>query len=265
MPERNRTRRSATQDRHRRLLDLLAGDTLVEIPHLAATLGVSESTVRRDLADLERNGQVVRVLGGALSRPNDPSWHQKDQLNAGAKLRIGIKAATLVPPSSLVFLDAGTTVAKLAGLLAARTDVTLATLSLPSLMALAEGSAEVLVLGGRLHPRGGRLLGSLTSQQLSHLAPDVAFLGADSVDPVRGLNCPDLELQVMKSLIIEVSRASWVLLDSSKLGGRHRHPYFAPLPPSVGLITDAPASPAARDTLEALSSAGHPVIEVPAS
>lgn len=262
MAVRDRTIRSATQDRRRLLLELLAGDGPVEIPQLATTLRVSESTVRRDLADLERDGQIFRVLGGALTRPSDPSWHQKDRVNADAKARIGVKAASLVGPNSMVFLDAGTTVARVAGELAAREDLTLVTTSLPSLMAIAEGAANVLVLGGRLHPNGGRLLGSMASQQLSRMAPHVAFLGADSIDPVRGLSCPDLELQVMKSLIMEVSRTSWVVIDSSKLTIRHPQPYFAPLPASVGFITETPTTAEGRHMLDELRGAGHDVIEV---
>lgn len=264
MSVQDRAIRSATQDRRRRLLELLAGDSPSDIPQLARVLGVSESTVRRDLADLERDGQILRVLGGALVRPADPSWHQKDHLHASAKQRVGERAAELVQPSSLVYLDAGTTIAKLAAVLAARSDLTLVTTSLPSLTVIAEGSAEVIVLGGRLHPRGGRLLGAMAIQQLGRMAPDIAFLGADSIDPARGINCPDLDLQVMKSLIVEVSRACWVVVDNSKLARRHRHPYFAPLPPSVGIVTEEPVTPEGRAIVDELRAAGHQVLEVPA-
>ncbi|MFT3877499.1 MAG: DeoR/GlpR family DNA-binding transcription regulator [Propioniciclava sp.] len=253
--------RSATSERRQRLLELVSGDEPNEIPELAMALKVSESTVRRDLADLEAEGLILRVIGGAVARPADPSWRQKDRVNAAAKRRIGQAAAAQVEPGMLVFLDAGTTVAKAAEVLAGCADITLATTSLPSLMVLAEGAAEVVVLGGVLHPRGGRLLGSMASQQLARMTPDVAFLGADSIDLVRGLSCPDMELQAMKSLTLENARTTWVLLDNTKLTARHRHPYFVPLPTSVGLITEAPVTASAREAIEAWRAAGHRVIE----
>lgn len=255
-----RALRATTRARRRRILDMLRGEEPIEIHDLALSLEVSESTVRRDLLDLERSGEVVRTLGGALGKSFDPSWRQKERLDADAKRRIALQASELVAPNSLVFLDAGTTTAAVARTLATRSDLTLATYGLPSLVNAADGKAEVLVVGGRLHQRGGRFVGAWTYQLLGMLSPDIAFIGADAFDALRGINCPDAEIASLKTRIIEISEHSWVLLDRSKLVPRHRHQYWAPVPPSVGIVVEQPVAEDEEHAVDALHVAGHRVI-----
>lgn len=256
----DRAPRTTTQARRRRIVDMLSGPQPIEIHDLALAFDVSESTVRRDLLDLERSGQVLRTLGGAVGKSSDPSWRQKERLNADAKRRIALRVAELVEPDNLVFLDAGTTVAAVAQVLAPRPDLTLATFGLPSLVNAADGEAEVLVVGGRLHQRGGRFVGAWTYQLLGMLSPDVAFLGADAFDAVRGINCPDAELVSLKTRIIEISTTSWVLLDRSKLVRQQRHQYWAAVPPSVGIVVEHPTTDDEERAVDALRKAGHTVV-----
>ena len=253
--------RAATLARREALVQRLAGADPVDVDALADEFGVSPSTIRRDLASLERGGHVLRVLGGAVKRPLDASWHEKAERQADVKRRLAARACELVAPDSLVFLDAGTTVAAMAGTLATRADLTVATVGLPSLFTMADGAAQIIVLGGRLDRRGGRLLGALTEQILSLIRPDIAFLGADSLDPVHGVNCPDAETAAIKMRVMAMSATSWVLADRTKLTGVHRHRYWAPLPRNVGLVVERMGS-AQRGVVDALARRGHRIIEV---
>ncbi|GAB2450613.1 DeoR/GlpR family DNA-binding transcription regulator [Xylanimonas ulmi] len=256
----DRTPRAATRARRRTLLAHLSPTDPVEIPALAERLGISESTVRRDLAGLERDGQVLRVLGGAVAKGGDPSWRQKERTNAEAKRRIAVRAGELVAPGSVVLLDAGTSVAAVAQVLAARAGLTLATFGLPSLENAADGAADVLVIGGRLHQRGGRFVGAWTHLLLDSLSPDIAFVGADMFDVARGINCPDAELAGLKSRAIEVSDQVWVLLDRSKLTAPRRHRFWAPTPQTLGLIVESPVTEPERQAVDAFRAAGHTVV-----
>ncbi|MCZ0975977.1 hypothetical protein O1L55_41360 [Streptomyces albulus] len=86
----------------------------------------------------------------------------------------------------MVLLDAGTTVARLAHELRARTDITVVTNGLSTLVELADAEVEVVVLGGRLRRPNESLLGTRTDQALRGITPDLAFLGVDGLDPRRG-------------------------------------------------------------------------------
>ncbi|MFD8542808.1 DeoR/GlpR family DNA-binding transcription regulator [Streptomyces sp. NPDC059649] len=230
--------RPGTRRRRERMVELLgAGD--ISVHDLAAEFDVSLSTVRRDLATLAALGRITRTYGGALDpRAAERSWHDKARERRPEKDAIARAAAALVRPGDVVLLDAGTTVARLAHELRARTDLTVVTNGLSTLVELADAEVEVVVLGGRLRRPNESLLGTRTDQALRRLTPDLAFLGVDGLDPHRGINCPDPEQAALKETMAECARAAWVLADDSKLGGGGGFPYWAAVPAGTGLITD---------------------------
>ncbi|MGW1376307.1 DeoR/GlpR family DNA-binding transcription regulator [Streptomyces sp. NPDC002446] len=229
--------RSATRRRRERMVELLgAGD--ISVHDLAAEFDVSLSTVRRDLATLAALGRITRTYGGAVDhRAVERSRHDKERDRRTEKDAIARAAAALVRSGDVVLLDAGTTVARLAHALRDRTDVTVVTNGLSSLVELADAAVEVVVLGGRLRRPNESLLGTRTEQALRRLTPDVAFLGVDALDPRRGINCPDLEQAALKETMAECARAAWVLADRSKLSGGAGFPYWAVTPAGTGLIS----------------------------
>jgi DeoR/GlpR family transcriptional regulator of sugar metabolism len=158
--------------RRQRLLALLRHHGALGTRELAERLGVSEATVRRDLALLARQGLLRREHGGALLPEAEPPYAEKLQRNQRAKEAIAQRAAALVSDGATVVLDSGTTA--LARLLAGK-PLRAVALDLPVAQALAQGETEVLServlqpggpLGGGgagagagrpLLPRGGRL------------------------------------------------------------------------------------------------------------
>ncbi|MFK0293675.1 DeoR/GlpR family DNA-binding transcription regulator [Streptomyces sp. NPDC090442] len=231
--------RPATRRRRERMVELLgAGDGSVHA--LAAAFGVSLSTVRRDLAALAEGGRITRTYGGALDhRAVERSWHDKARERRTEKAAIARAAAGLVRSGDVVLLDAGTTAARLAHELRARSDLTVVTNGLSALVELADAEVEVVVLGGRLRRPNESLLGTRTDQALRRLTPDLAFLGVDGLDPRRGVNCPDVEQAALKETMARCARAAWVLADGSKLGGGGGFPYWAEMPRGTGLISGA--------------------------
>ncbi|GGU93540.1 DeoR family transcriptional regulator [Streptomyces albospinus] len=245
--------RSATRRRRERMVELLgSGD--ISVHDLAAEFAVSLSTVRRDLATLAEGGRITRTYGGAVDhRAAERSWHDKARERRTEKDAIARSAAGLVRGGDVVLLDAGTTVARLAHALRDRTDVTVVTNGLSALVELADAEVEVIVLGGRLRRPNESLLGTRTEQALRRLTPDLAFLGADGLDPRRGVNCPDHEQAALKETMAGCARAAWVLADHSKLAGGGGFPYWAAVPAGTGLIT-GPEADARR--LAAFAAAG---------
>src|SRR5258705_1531843 len=105
------------RNRRRALLDVMQGDGEVQVRQLAAELGCSEMTVRRDLDVLEHEGAVRRVHGGAVRvqlRRDELPYAARVMEAAEAKQRIGRAVAGLIASGETVILDSGTTALEVA-------------------------------------------------------------------------------------------------------------------------------------------------------
>ncbi len=106
-----------TEKRHEQILKLLEERGSITVAEAKEILGTSESTIRRDITVLDREGKLVKVFGGAVSSVrNEVSAYeytvaQKQDLNSEEKKRIAKYAASLIEPEDFVYLDAGTTTA----------------------------------------------------------------------------------------------------------------------------------------------------------
>ena len=109
----------AAQRRQQVLRAVRSGTT--QVAELAVAFGVSEMTVRRDLRDLERDGKLMRVHGGAMSVMAEPSFAEIEVERAAVKDAIGAAAAALVDDGQTIVLDIGTTTLALARHLRGRT------------------------------------------------------------------------------------------------------------------------------------------------
>lgn len=255
--------RRATRARHDALVVLLA-DGVNSVEALAARVGVSPSTVRRDLARLQREGRIARTYGGALVRDGftERSFGESAQLNQAAKAAIADAALDLVPPGGTVFLDAGTTCLALARRLVDRGPLTVVTRGLEAALLLVRGEqVDVTLLGGDVRPLSHGVVGPLATLGLQRLSVDVAFLGADAVDPERGLGEPTVDETYVKE--VAASRATDVVLlaDGSKLGPAAL-PAWLPLEAGWTVVTDPSVPDAAvgrlRESGVRVQVAGQP-------
>lgn len=241
----DRQSRRGTRERHEQLLGLLR-DGLTQVEDLAEALAVSPSTVRRDLGRLTSDRKVARTYGGAVvpeafhERPVGESALVRQQ----AKAAIAAAARTLVPEEGVVFVDAGTTCAALARLLGAAPPagpVVTRGLETAGVLADIEG-LDVIMLGGTVRRLSHGLVGPLTDLALDRFSFAAAFLGADAVDPVRGVGEPTLEETVVKERVAARAGRVVVLADATKLAVPDA-PAWAALPAGWTLVTDADASP----------------------
>ena len=237
--------RAATRERQEALLRLLrAGTSSVE--DLAAAVDVSPSTVRRDLADLTSEGQVARTYGGAVL----PEAFRERPIFEAARVRrrekaaIAARALPMVPDAGTVFLDAGTTCGALAALLAPREELTVVTRGLEAALVLAGSGVAVVMLGGSVRHLSHGIVGPFSNLVLDRLSFDVAFLGADAVDLVRGVGEPTAQETAVKERAASRAGRVVVLADSTKLDPV-RLPAWAPLPRGWTLVSDDEADGAA--------------------
>lgn len=237
-------------ERRRKIVDILASDDRAEVGDLAARLGVSESTIRRDLQLLSESGMVERTHGGVIPPSRfEPSFRQKETENRGAKRAIARAAAELVEAGHTVFLDGGTTTLELARDLRARTDITIASNSVPIAVELAN-RVRLILTGGMVKESTLALVGPMAERSIEQMHVDIAFIGMNGVSSMAGFTTPTLEEAATKTRMIRAARVAVVLADSSKLGAVT----FAHVarPDEVHLlITDAAASTAEIDALRA--------------
>ena len=102
-----------SEQRHAMILDLLNQRHSITVTELTELLDISESTARRDITQLDKEGRLTKVFGGAVSSDSlylsqEPTVAQKKDLNKEEKIRIARYAASLIRPHDFVYLDAGT-------------------------------------------------------------------------------------------------------------------------------------------------------------
>lgn len=231
--------RTATR-RRRDLMVAQLSSGGANIGELAARFGVSAATIRRDLAALASDGRVMRTYGGAVEpgHGRELTLYAKERTHSAEKDLIGKAAAEMVGPGDVVLLDAGSTIGRLAWHLRQRDGVTVVTNGLSALLSLADAPGiEVILLGGRLRRPNEAFLGPEIEHALRRFCPDMAFLGADGLEPGRGINCPSPEQAAVKELMAASARASWVVADHWKLTAEP-FAYWAVMPPGTGLVTD---------------------------
>ena len=188
---------------------------------LVQELNVSEATVRRDLENLEQQGLLHRVHGGAelVKHPKtEPMFAVKAGLYAEEKSRIAHLADQCIKDGDTVFLDGGSTVLELARLLSDRKGLTIVTNSLMAASELMETECRVIIVGGEFRPLSRTLVGPLTANTLKSLHIDKAFLGTMGFTLDQGCSTTDVNEAYTKQLAAKVSDQVYILTDSSKIG-----------------------------------------------
>ena len=209
-------------ERRQRIVELTRESGRVSVLDLAAQLQVAQETVRRDLAELEVQGLITRVHGGAL--PADRIEFEGDvgsrrARNPEEKARIARRAVEEIHDAETVFLDEGSTAGYVAKALNPSHHLTVVTASVPVVLsAHAHPLITVLLLGGTVRSRSIAASGELTSRMLSDLVIDVAFLGTNGISIKHGLTCPDLSVAAVKRAAISAARRVVLLTDSTKFG-----------------------------------------------
>ncbi len=227
----------------------------VEVAALAAELGVTTETVRRDLTTLERHALLRRVHGGAIPIERlgfEPALAARDSVLTAEKERIARLALAELPDEGTILLDAGTTTARLADALPTDRELVVLTNSLPIAMSLSvRPSITVLMLGGRVRGRTQAAVDAWALQALADSYVDVAFIGTNGISPERGLTTPDTTESAVKRAMIQSARRSVVLADHTKIGQDHLS-RFAALDEIDTLITDSGLDAQVADELRAL-------------
>lgn len=171
---------------------------------ISRELNVSDDTIRRDLKELEQEGKILKVHGGALS----PSMHfsltgSKPVYAVEAKRQIAMKAKSLFKNDLSILMEGGTTILELARSIPEQLRASVFTLSPQIAITLSEYTRlDVVTIGGRLSKNAYIHTGASVINELSEIKTDLCIIGANSLSVADGLTDSDWEIvQVIKAMI----------------------------------------------------------------
>jgi DeoR family fructose operon transcriptional repressor len=209
------------QERKTKILQLLKAHGIVRNKELIGVLEASESSVRRDLQELEDEGKLIRIHGGAepaLPLDYEMSMDEKSVKNVHQKKQIARQAVDLIGRDDVVFLDAGTTTLEMIHYLSLKpVHCKVVTNSAHHALELRNAHIPTIIIGGRIKASTDAVVGATAIEQLSRYSFTKAFLGMNGVGVARGYTTPDSEEAAVKRLVIDNAKDVYVLADSSKI------------------------------------------------
>lgn len=217
----------SSEARRELIINELRRQDEVTVSHLSGLLGVSDVTIRKDLQQLEDQGYLTRVRGGAVFSGRgqlELRFAARQQLALDEKRRLAARAAQYVHPGATVFLDGSTTVFQMTRLLRHVQGLTVITNGLYAALELSFAPAiTTIVVGGTLRKQSSSLVDLLTPELLRRVHVDVAFVSCRGFTAEHGLMESDLREAQLKRSMGQSAQQVVALVDHSKIG----HVYIA--------------------------------------
>ncbi len=210
------------EERQQAILAAVEQRHSVSVQELMQLLDISESTIRRDLTALDREGKLVKVHGGAMAIGG--SFHVKDdaveyrkEINREEKIEIARYAAALIEDQDVVYMDAGTTTELMIDYITAK-NVIFVTNSFAHAKHLSQKGYTTHILGGEFKPITEAIVGEEAIISLDKYNFTKGFWGANGVTKVNGFTTPDVKEAMVKKKSMQKTKERYVLCDSSKFG-----------------------------------------------
>lgn len=209
------------------MLSMVREREFMRVSDLSHIFGISEVTVRADLAQLADHGMLQRVHGGAIVRGPEPrtesTFEEALDQYAAEKAGIGRHAAGTIRSGETVILDVGTSTTAMARALRMRTDLVDVTVFTSSLTIALELEAAipqltVVITGGTLRPRQHSLVDPMAGYIFNNINASTAFIGCNGVHPESGVTNVNLPEASMKRKMVAAAQRTVVVADGSKLG-----------------------------------------------
>lgn len=233
-------------ERRQTIAALIRKHSAVRVKELCDRFDASESTIRRDLQQLEDEGVLERTYGGAIALGGEQSRDVGDRFASLSpeKTHIGVATADLIADGETIFLGPGSTTLAVAQQIANKSGVTVVTNALNIATYLIERSSlPVILTGGQASDREMALFGHLAELTLRELRADRAVIGVHGIQLPDGLTADSLaEAQFMR-LVIDLMPQVTVVAEASKWA-RVGAAYLAPLEAIDTIVTGPDAPPA---------------------
>ncbi|KGO91281.1 DeoR/GlpR family DNA-binding transcription regulator [Flavobacterium subsaxonicum] len=232
------------EERLQAILEQLTRDNKVQLSEMSRLLNVSEDTIRRDIKELDIQGLLKAVRGGAIANSTVPHhYRDRENYDLGQKKVIADKAVQFLKDGQVVFFDGGTSVLALAQSLPKDLKITVVTNSFPVANALEDHpNAEVIFAGGRLYKTAFTTIGMQTIETIRNIRANVYFFGVSSIHTI-GLTAKSYEDSEVKKNMVEMSSQIIALSTLEKVNTAETY-YICPVTDIDVIITEAdPDSP----------------------
>lgn len=210
------------RQRQEQILQCVQSRGTVTVSELASLFDTSESTIRRDLVELDGAGKLTKVHGGATSLEDehvlrDLTIDERADLHTAEKDSLAAYAATLVGPEDCVYLDAGTTIRRLVDALA-EPRALYVTDSVACALALANRGMRAVLVGGELKSATEALVGPEALETLKNYHFTIGFFGSNGITFEQGMTTPDRNEAMVKRTALEHTERPYIVSDASKFG-----------------------------------------------
>ncbi|MCE9614856.1 MAG: DeoR/GlpR family DNA-binding transcription regulator [Lentisphaerae bacterium] len=229
------------EERKAKILEALAAQNKVTVAGLSRVLGVSGTSIRSYLRDLDRAGLLIRTHGGAIARTKtgfEPDSRQKEVHNLDAKRQIARVALSLIDDGDTLMLDTGTTTLELARCLRERRNLTVVTNDLAIAQLLEDHASATIVFMGGVVRKGFHCTVGVQGRELTAgVSADKAFMAANGFSAAKGATTPDITQAETKKRMVAAAGKIILLCDHSKIG-KVSFAQFATAAQIACLVTD---------------------------
>ena len=213
------------KEREQEIINILkVTNGYVSVKYLCDTLYASESSIRRDLKELEKRGLVKRSYGGATFQSNHSNiitFNKRTQQNMNAKRLIAKKAASYIEDGNIIFLDQSSTCFYLADELLNRSSLTVVTNNTEILILLANSKVNVISSGGYLSDENRTcLIGGDAQNTFSNMYADFVFFSTKSLTSEGIITDCSREEIIVRNTMLKNANKRVFLCDSTKFGTR---------------------------------------------
>lgn len=208
-----------TEKRYEIILNYVNENKIAKLKELMDITASSESTIRRDLSNLEEMKLLERVFGGAKVRTEileEASYNEKSSKNIQEKNEIGKLAATFVDEHECIYIDAGTSTHSMIEFLKNKKNIIVVTNGINHATDIIENDIDCILIGGKIKKSTKAIVGALALKDIGRFRFDKAFMGANAIDSELGYMTPDTEEAMLKEKAISLSKKSYVLVDETK-------------------------------------------------
>lgn len=247
--------------RRGKILEFLRRDGKVSVTQLSQLLGATTVTIRNDLSNLERDGYLIRVQGGAIRNPDRErlsNAYVEALVCAQEKQQIASQVARLVNDGDVLFINSGTTSGCVAEALRARKNLNVVTNSLSVAETLGDiPTIRVLLLGGVINSQYGFTYGGDAQEQLERYQANWAILSVDGISAKGGVTTYHAEEALIDRMMLSGAKKTLIVADNTKIG-RTGFTRVCDCTDALQLVTDSGSS---KDALAELAGCGVKVLQ----
>lgn len=208
--------------RREHLVRLLRAEGVLSVRQLTEKLGVSHMTIRRDIAELEKEGRASSIPGGVQLPENiriEPAFADKARTDTAEKNGIARGVQSLLEDDMVIYLDAGTTTGALIPYIFQHSNMTIVTNDFVIVdRLLTSVDNHVLHTGGRVEAINRSTVGRFAAAMLHAINVDIAFISTSSWDLEHGVTTPHDGKVEVKRAAMESAASSVLLATSTKFG-----------------------------------------------